>query len=297
MKKMLITGGTVFVSRYMAEYFRDSYDVYVLNRNTKPQSKGVTLIEGDRHDLGEKLREYHFDVVLDTAYTGDDVNSLLDALGGFDNYILISSSAVYPEWADQPFTEETAIGPNKIWGVYGTNKIAAEEALLSRVPGAYVLRSPYLYGPMDNVYREAFVFDCALEGRKFYLPKDGGMKLQFFHVKDLCRFVAVLLDKQPEQHVFNVGNAESVTIREWVELCYQAAGKRAEFFNVSAEVEQRCYFPFYNYEYYLDVQKQSTLMPETVPLAEGLKEAYAWYVENGDKVYKKPYFAYIEANF
>ena len=36
---------------------------------------------------------------------------------------------------------------------------------------------------MNNVYREAFVFDCALADRKFYLPKDGSMKLQFFHVK------------------------------------------------------------------------------------------------------------------
>ena len=29
-----------------------------------------------------------------------------------------------------------------------------------------------------NVYREAFVFDCALQDRKFYLPKDGDMKLE-----------------------------------------------------------------------------------------------------------------------
>ena len=33
---------------------------------------------------------------------------------------------------------------------------------------------------MHNVYREAFVFECALADRKFYLPKDGEMKLQFF---------------------------------------------------------------------------------------------------------------------
>lgn len=49
MKKVLVTGGTVFVSRYVAEYYvRKNYDVYVLNRNTKVQSEGVTLIEADR---------------------------------------------------------------------------------------------------------------------------------------------------------------------------------------------------------------------------------------------------------
>ena len=46
MKKILITGGTVFVSRYMAEYYASKgYEVYVLNRNSKKQSKGVIFIE------------------------------------------------------------------------------------------------------------------------------------------------------------------------------------------------------------------------------------------------------------
>ena len=39
MKKFLITGGTVFVSRYIAEYYvSKGYEVYVLNRNCKKQS-------------------------------------------------------------------------------------------------------------------------------------------------------------------------------------------------------------------------------------------------------------------
>ena len=196
MEKILVTGGTVFVSRYIAEYYvKKGYEVYVLNRNHKPQSEGVHLIEADRHNLGDVLKGKHFDVVMDvTAYTGEDVNLLLDALGSFDDYILISSRAVYPETEDQPFMEETAIGENKFWGKYGTNKIEAETVLQKRVPNAYILRPPYLYGPMNNVYRETFVFDCAMQNRKFYLPKDGSMKLQFFHVKDLCRFMDVILE-------------------------------------------------------------------------------------------------------
>ena len=37
-------------------------------------------------------------------------------------------------------------------------------------------------------------------------------------------------------------------------------------------------------------------MPETKPLEEGLKEAYQWYKDNGDKVIKKPYFEFIDNN-
>ena len=173
MKKVLVTGGTVFVSRYVAEYYvRKNYDVYVLNRNTKVQSEGVTLIEADRKNLGNVLKDYHFDVVFDvTAYNANDVDSLLDGLGSFDDYILISSSSVYPEYCAQPFTENTPIGENIIWGKYGMGKVEAERALQARVPGAYILRPPYLYGPMNNVYREAFVFDCAIKNASFIYRK------------------------------------------------------------------------------------------------------------------------------
>lgn len=298
MKKVLVTGGTVFVSRFIAEYYVEKgYDVYVLNRNSREQSKGVTLIQADRHKLGDMLQEFSFDVVIDTAYNAKDVKLLLDALGNYKDYVFISSSAVYPEYIQQPFKEDALLAVNKYWGKYGTDKIEAEELLLQRNPNAYIVRPPYLYGPMNNVYREAFVFDCALADRKFYLPRDGSMKLQFFHIHDLCKFIDVLLRDKPKQHIFNVGNKETVSIREWVQLCYEIAGKSVEFVDVYEEVEQRNYFSFYNYEYYLDVSKQCELMAETQSLEEGLKEAFEWYIENEDKVNKKGYADYIDSNF
>ena len=295
MKKILVTGGTVFVSRYIAEYYvTKGYDVYVLNRNTKEQSKGVTLIEADRHNLGEILRDYQFDTIIDTAYNSNDVELLLNALGDYENYILISSSAVYPEYIPQPFKENDTLSYNKYWEKYGTDKIEAETALLKRNLNAYILRPPYLYGPMNNVYREAFVFDCALADRKFYLPKDGDMKLQFFHIHDLCRFIDVLLKVKPSHHIFNVGNKEAVSIRKWVELCYDTVGKQASFVNVYQDVEQRNYFSFYNYEYHLDVSLQYELMDDVKPLEQGLKESYAWYIKNKEKVIRKPLIEYID---
>lgn len=69
---------------------------------------------------------------------------------------MISSSAVYPEYGSQPFKENSVLAKNKFWGKYGTDKIAAEKTLMQRVSDAYILRPPYLYGPMNNVYRETF---------------------------------------------------------------------------------------------------------------------------------------------
>lgn len=296
MKKVLVTGGTVFVSRYVAEYFvKKGYDVYVLNRNNRPQSDGVTLIEADRKNLGTVLKNYHFDAVLDiTSYTAADVEGLLDALDSFDDYVFISSSAVYPEYEKQPFTEETPLGENKFWGNYGTDKIAAEQVLSKRVPNAYIIRPPYLYGPMNNVYREAFVFDCALADRKFYLPKDGQLKLHFFHVRDLCRVIEAIMENQPQNHIFNVGNKEAITISDWASQCYVAAGKSMECIEVYQDINWRGYFSFSNYEYYLDTTKQDELISDTMDMQEGLKEAFEWYVSNQDKVNKKPYFEFID---
>lgn len=134
--KILITGGTVFVSRYAAEYFiAKGHEVYVLNRNNRPQSKGVRLINCDRHDLGNSLKNIAFDLIIDiTAYNETDVRDLLNALGDFGEYIFISSSAVYPETLRQPFTEDQECGFNTHWEDYGTNKIAAEKYLLEKVP-------------------------------------------------------------------------------------------------------------------------------------------------------------------
>ena len=73
--KMLITGGTVFVSRFTAEYFaRRGHEVYVINRGSRPQPDGVTLIKSDRHLLKGSLKSLHFDAVLDIcAYNEKDI--------------------------------------------------------------------------------------------------------------------------------------------------------------------------------------------------------------------------------
>lgn len=297
MRKILVTGGTVFVSKYVANYFKKDNEVYVLNRNTRSQLDGVHLIEADRNNLGNKLREYHFDTIIDVcAYNENDVNNLLDAVNEVNDYILISSSAVYPETNIQPFEETQVVGNNSIWGKYGTDKIGAEKALMSRYPTAYILRPPYLYGAMQNVYREPFVFECALENRKFYIPKDGTMKLQFFHVEDLCKVIEVIIDKHPDNHIYNVGNEELADINEFVSLCYKAAGKKLDAVNVYNHDNQRDYFCFYDYEYSLDVSRQKELLQNTKSLEEGLKNSFDWYIEHKEDMVRKGYIDFIEKN-
>lgn len=295
---ILVTGGTVFASRYTAEYFsKQGNTVYVLNRGSKPQSKNVIPIIGDRKALGNTLKPYHFDAVIDvTAYNSEDVELLINGLESFDKYILISSSAVYPETLPQPFCETMKIGPNSIWGKYGTDKIAAEKALFQRCPDAYIIRPPYLCGPMNNLYRESFVFECAEQDRPFYLPENGSMKLQFFHIGNLCRLIEKILISDVKEHIFNTGYPVPVSIKEWVSLCYSIIGKTPIFKNVEAEIAQRSYFPFYKYEYLLNVERMNNILPDLTPLNDSLKESYEWFRNNRKLIIKKPLIDYIENN-
>lgn len=297
--KVLITGGTVFASRYTAEYFvKKDHEVYVLNRNSRSQSKGVKLINCDRHNLGGTLKNINFDLVIDvTAYKKDDISDLLEGLGKFGEYVMISSSAVYPETNIQPFTEEQKLDENIYWRDYGTNKIKAEWLLLEKVPNAYILRPPYLYGAMNNLYREAFVFDCAEKNLPFYVPKDGKMPLQFFDIEDMCRFIEIIIEKKPSQHIFNVGNSHIIDINEWVRLCYKVLDKTPEIKYVNENINQRDYFPFLDYGYILDVTKQQELMPNVKPLEIGLKQSYDWYKNHKELVRRKKYIEYIKNNF
>ena len=299
MKRILVTGGTVFVSKYVAKYFQsNNYEVYVLNRGSKQQIENINLICANRNNLKDCLKDFYFDSIIDVCgYNQQDIKNILDAVGGFKDYIFISSSAVYPETNMQPFSENQSIGVNKIWGKYGTDKIEAEEYLISKVPNAYILRPPYLYGPMQNVYREPFVFECALKNRKFYIPNDGKMKLQFFHVDDLCKVIEKILEKHPTNHIYNVGNTESIDINTFIELCYKVVGTPLEKVYVTEHNNQRDYFSFYDYEYSLDVTKQSELLMEEKDLFEGLKESYKWFKNNYNEVEKKDYIKYIGENF
>lgn len=64
--------------------------------------------------------------------------------------------------------------------------------------------------------------------------------------------------------------------------------------NVRNNIEQRKYFPFYDYEYKLDVTIQKELLPETTSMKEGLVKSYEWYRNNKDAVTRKNFIEYMD---
>ena len=102
------------------------------------------------------------------------------------------------------------------------------------------------------------------------------------------------LIKNPLQKIFNLGNEKTISILDWIKLCYQVVGKNLEVVSVSKNISQRNYFCFYDYEYYLDVTKQKSILENTTSLKDGLEKSYQWYKNNKEKVNRKNYFEFID---
>lgn len=292
---ILVTGGTVFVSRAVAEHFVQRGDrVYVLNRGNRQAPSGTTLIQADRHCLGNLLKKYCFDAVLDmTAYSGDDVRRLLDALGDIGQYVLLSSSAVYPETLLQSFSEGQPVGRNNHWGDYGIGKIDAETEIMRGYPDSYIIRPPYLCGKGNNLYRESFVFECAERGVPVYLPERSKLRLQFCCVSELCRLIEAIILTHPSAHILNIGDSEPVSAEEWIRICSDIAGTHCDIRYAPADIEIRKYFPFRNYNYALDVSEASDISAYKTALEQSLRSGYDWWRCHRDEVIRKPYIDFI----
>lgn len=305
--KILVLGGTQFVGYHIVKRLvEDQFEVITFNRGTRKgiHGAGVAEIYGDRHNFEEmqkKLKDVEFDYVVDVSgYDYNDVKNSYEAFRGkmIKGYLFISSSAVYRESEIQPIGEEFSIGENRFWGKYGTDKIEAEGYLKYKKDTENlkltVLRPPYIYGEGNNVYREGYIFDRVGTGKKIIVPDNGKTLVQFIHIEDVYKYVKAVIEKNIWGEILNIGNKQAVSFRGWIGACMEAMGKNGEIVNFYYDEKgynEREFFPFYNYQYFLNVEKADKLKIEEIPLVEGLKRSLEWYQNFGHLVNKREYSA------
>ena len=298
--KVLVLGGSYFVGRKLVEYLASQgYAVTVLNRGTRPLSmEGVQQICCDRND-GEGMKTAlvgkEFDFVIDVSWQDVSwVENLCNALS-FDTVkklIFISSSAVYDvERLRIPFAETDALAENKYWTFYGKGKIDAEqyyaEFLKEKETELVILRPPYIYGEYNYAQRESLIFRQLMEEKPVVIPKSNP-KLQFIYTEDLAAIADCLLQSDTGKvAVFNVGNRNAVTSKEWVEACGKAAGKTPEM--IEADYKElgrnvRDFYPFFDYDNVLEVSKINRIINKETDFAEGLKKSFAWFLGNKENI-------------
>lgn len=310
-QKALLMGGSYFIGKKIADILAEEFDVTVLNRGTKPKSENVEMICCDRNDLQamkNALSGKHFDYVIDVSGTNAEQSKILCESLDFSSvksFVFISSSAVYNvENLKIPFRENDSLAENIYWTDYGTNKIEAESYLIKTLDkvgtNLFILRPPYVYGENNYAQRESFIFEHLLTGRPIIIPNNGETKLQFIYSGDLANIIkTLLLSDLYGINIYNVGNKKPVTVKEWIQACSDVVGKEAQIVSFDYKAKGysvRDFFPFFDYDNVLDVNKINKLYSQETPFTDGLKLAFRQFLKDRENIIFKPYVTKNEEN-
>ncbi|MGB9633785.1 MAG: NAD-dependent epimerase/dehydratase family protein [Bryobacteraceae bacterium] len=310
-RKVLVIGGTLFIGRLLvAELLKAGHEVWVLHR--KPEhdlGKKVRNLVADRNDpeaVGRVLGEHKFEVVFDNVYDWErgttaahvEATARAAAHSGLHRYVFMSSVAAYGDGLNHH--EGDALAPDDHPDPYVRNKATSERALfrLHQRHGLPVvtLRPPFVYGPGNPFYREAFFWDRLRDNRPIILPGDGRRLMQFVYVRDLVwACLRVMEVSAAVGHAFNIANPRAVTQAELVAALAEAAGKKANVVRIPREriyqAGGRVMSPPYYFGVYFDLPPITMLISKAQRLlgfkptdfAEGLKQTYRWYARHGQR--------------
>ncbi|MGE0461602.1 MAG: NAD-dependent epimerase/dehydratase family protein [Vicinamibacterales bacterium] len=302
--RTLVIGGTQFMGRRIVEKLLErGHDVTVLHRRaTHELGPRVGNLQADRADLtavSRLLGQGRFDAVFDLAYDwqhgtpASQVEAAARSCGPeLQRYVFMSSLAAYPPGVDH--READPLAPDDFPAPYVQHKASAERALFrmhaeSGLP-VVTFRPPFVHGPRQPFYREAFFWDRLLDGRPVILPDGGESPMPWAFVDDVAE-ACVRATEVPGAagQAFNVGHVERTTQRTFLEALARAAGVAPRFVSVPrsrihAAGGQLMGSSLYFGEY-LDLPPLSSVIEKAprllgvtpTPLEDALRESYAWY--------------------
>lgn len=318
-RRILVIGGTQFIGRLLVtELLRAGHEVHLLHRRPRnPFGRRVHNLIADRNDASSVLKAVsavRFDAVFDNAYdwergtTGAQVEATAQIFDGkVGRYVFMSSVAAYGDGLNHH--EGDALAPDDHPSSYVRDKAMSERALfrLHQRTGFPIvtLRPPFVYGPGNPFYREAFFWDRFRAGRPIILPSDGHRLMQFVYVNDLVELaLRVLEQRNAAGHAFNAANPRALAQHEVVMEMARAAGfKEPRFVSIPRELIHRAGGQAYGerklyFGNYFDVpaiteiitKAQRMLAFKPTDFAAGLKTTYRAYVKR--RRFPKPDFSF-----
>ena len=302
--RVLVIGGTLFIGKLLVKrLLAADHEVTLLHRKAEhPFGRRVRNVVADRNDavtIRAALAGHKFDAVYDIAYdwergtTGAQVEATAKSIpGDISRYIFMSSVAAYGDGLDHGEDDPLAsdIHPDP----YVRNKATSERALFrmyheSRFP-VVTMRPPFVYGPENPFYREAFFWDRIKRDRPVIVPGDGNRLMQFVYVNDLVEACFNALEKHTAPgRGFNVADEKPLTQLEVVREFARVLGKEPVIARVPRDVIARnggnpmgepLYFgTYYDLPPITEVigRVKRVLNVSMTPFALGLKETYKWY--------------------
>jgi UDP-glucuronate 4-epimerase len=312
--KILVTGGAGFIGSHLAERlladghdvaildeFNDFYDPQIKRRNVEKLARDVAVHEVDLRD-GDAVRSVFarekFDVVAHLAaragvrpslaapqlYYETNVTGTLHLLeaareNGVDRFIFASSSSVYGICKQVPFSEDFHL--TQTISPYAATKIAGE-FLSSTYSHLYRMRVVALrfftvYGPRQRPDLAIHQFTRRIhEGKPIDQFGDGTTRRDYTYIDDIIQGVVAALRYDGAMFdIFNLGESETIQLKDLISAIEQALGRQAK---VNRLPEQPGDVPLTC----ADISKAKRLLGynPTTPLRLGLPKFIDWFLAN-----------------
>jgi UDP-glucuronate 4-epimerase len=310
--RVLITGGAGFIGSHVTDAllkrgdevicldnFNDYYDPKRKRRNVAPfvDLTGYRLCEGDirsEDDLQVVFGTEKIDKVLHVAamagvrssiknpalYSAVNVTGTSNVLEmarrhEVSSFVFASSSSVYGARGQAPFREDEAV--DHPISPYAATKRAAE-LLTYTYHHLYGLNCTSLrfftvYGPKGRPDMAPYLFTrWIFEGKELTMFGDGSSRRDYTYIDDIVFGVIAALDADLPFEIVNLGNSQTVPLKEFISVVQDAAGKPARVVQVKTQPGD---VPLTS----ADIQKARQLLgynPQT-DIREGMDRFVDWY--------------------
>ncbi|MGV3554652.1 MAG: GDP-L-fucose synthase [Croceibacterium sp.] len=209
---------------------------------------------------------------------------------GVGKLLFLGSSCIYPKFAEQPIVEDALLTgplePTNEW--YAIAKIAGIklcQAYRRQYGCDFISAMPTnLYGPGDNFdLASSHVLPALI--RKAHEAKSAGAqsieiwgtgspRREFLHVDDLADACVLLLKNYSSESHINVGSGEDLTILELAEMVKKAVGFEGEIVTDTSK-------PDGTPRKLMSADKLRAMgWAPSIPLPEGIRSTYEWFLEN-----------------
>jgi len=300
--KVLFIGGTGVISTAVSrEAVARGFELYLLNRGSKPASfAGAHSLIADIHkaeDVRLALRDLEFDVVVDwIALTPNDVDRDINLFRGrTKQYIFISSASVYQKPpVNYLITESTSLY-NPYWE-YSSNKILCEERLM-RACGeegfpVTIVRPSLTYDtnfPIAIGGRGCYTLAQRLiQGREIIVHGDGSSLWVVTHADDFARgFLGLLGNERAIGEAFHITTDEVLTWEQIYQTIAAALGVEAKIVHIPSDFIARVasqlagnLFGDKMWSTVFDNNKIKMFVPgfqAVIPFREGVRRTAAWF--------------------
>ncbi len=316
--KILVTGGAGFIGSHTVaallnrgeevicvDNFNDYYDphikkknigLFLKNKNFKLYREDITAFKNiEKIFKKEKPRKVcHLAAragvraSIENPFIYQETNvkgtlNMLELAGkyGVENFVLASSSSVYGNSKEVPFSEAQNVD-NPI-SPYAATKKACElmAYVYSHLYGlnCTCLRFFTVYGPAGRPDMAPYLFtDAVYRGREIKRFGKGNTKRDYTFVSDIVSGILAAIDKNLKYEIINLGNNKPVELNYFISVIEKLLDKKAnikEYPKQAGDVDIT----------YADISKAKRLLgysPKT-KIEEGMQKFIEWYLENTKK--------------